>query len=110
MIKAAPEVHRIKGTRRAVRLALDALGIEFDLVEWWETDPPGRRGTFEATIWATSDGPTLDLALQQLARQAIRAAKPKSRVFTLRLGARAAGPLYVGAALRNLLKLRVEAA
>lgn len=110
VIKAAPEVHRIKGTRRAVRLALEALGIAFDLVEWWEADPPARRGTFEATIWATGDGPDLDLVLQNLARQAIRAAKPKSRVFTLRLGARPTGFVYVGAALRNLLKIRVEAA
>lgn len=110
VIAAAPEVHRLKGTRRAVRLALEALGVDHDLLEWWQADPPERRGTFAITIWSTGAEPPLSVAMLRRVRQQVRAAKPKSRVFSLRLGARAdAGAVHIGLAARNRLKIVIGA-
>jgi phage tail P2-like protein len=96
VIAASPEVHRYKGTRRAVRLALEALGVETDIVVWHEEDPPARRGTFKVIAWVTGTGPVLDVALLTRLRQSVRAAKKKTAVFTLRLGSRSSGLAFAG--------------
>jgi phage tail P2-like protein len=83
VIAAAPQSHRLKGTRRAVRLVLEALGLSPIITEWWEDAPVRRRGTFRVTIPITGVGLELDAALFENARAAVRSAKPKSRVFTL---------------------------
>jgi phage tail P2-like protein len=105
VIAASPETHRLKGTRKAVRLALEALGIDIEIDEWWETDPPGRRGTFKVTAWA--DGaPIVDAAMILALRQAIRGAKPKSRIGDLRIGLRETGALFCGGAGQTLSNAR----
>ena len=38
VIDASIRLHRIKGTRGAIELALDALGQQYKLVEWWESN------------------------------------------------------------------------
>lgn len=35
-IASSPQVHRLKGTVGAVRRALSALGVDIELVEWWQ--------------------------------------------------------------------------
>ena len=35
-IASSPQVHRLKGTVGAVRRALSALGVNIELVEWWQ--------------------------------------------------------------------------
>ncbi|USQ97242.1 phage tail protein I [Caulobacter sp. RL271] len=102
VIAAAPATHRAKGTVRAVRLALQALGIDFDLDEWWQMAPEGRRGTFRVTAWADGS-PLIDLPLIVALRQAIRGAKPKSRVGDLRLGLREIGTVHVGGAGQSVI-------
>ena len=37
VIAASPALHRIKGTRGAIELALSSLGQSYEFVEWWET-------------------------------------------------------------------------
>lgn len=90
VIAAAPGVHRLKGTRAAVRRALDALRIRTDIVEWWETEPPGRRGTATVTAFVSAafedDGVILSERIQRQSIASIKAAKPKSRALTYRLG------------------------
>lgn len=107
-IAAAPEVHRLKGTRKAVRLALTALGAEASIVEWWETEPEGQRGTFSVTVWSTGEGPDLTQTYFQQLRAAVRAAKPKSRVAQMRIGARVAGRIYVGGVIAKVLRIAIE--
>lgn len=83
VIAAAPQAHRLKGTRKAVRLVLEALGLNPTITEWWEDAPVRRRGTFRVSLPITGGGLELNNALFDSARSAVRGAKPKSRVFTL---------------------------
>lgn len=106
VIAASPETHRLKGTRRAVRLAVEALGLEIDISEWWEVTPHRRRGTFRVTAWADGD-PLIDLALITALHQAIRGAKPKSRIGELRLGLRENGNIFCGGAGQTRTTARV---
>lgn len=97
VIAASPIVHRLKGTRGAVRRALDAFDMESAIVEWWEESPAARRGTFRIETIYRNGGPEFDPVTQSQAIDAVAASKPKSRVFTTRAVIQARGPAYVGA-------------
>jgi phage tail P2-like protein len=106
VIAAAPAVHRLKGTRVAVRRALDALRIRTDIVEWWETEPPGRCGTATVTAYVSAafedDGVILSERIQRLAIASIRAAKPKSRSIKYQLGVAFPDALGLSGALQDV--------
>lgn len=97
-IAAAPEIHRQKGTRRAVSLALQGLGLDFDLVEWWQPEPVRRRGTFRVRIENTDASGIPDKTIIDDATTRVMAAKPKSRVAEIRVGPIGRGPLGVSVA------------
>ncbi len=97
VIAASPLVHRLKGTRGAVRRALDAFDLESLIVEWWEEETPARRGTFRVETVYRDGGPSFDPVTQSQAIDAVGASKPHSRVFTTRAILQARGPAYVGA-------------
>ena len=107
-IAAAPEVHRLKGTRKAVRLALTALGADASLVEWWEAEPEGPRGTFTVTVWSTGEGPELTVPYFAELRAAVRAAKPKSRIAFMLIGARVDGGVHIGGVPTAALNITVQ--
>lgn len=90
VVAAAPEVHRKKGTVYAVEKALDAFDMSYKIVEWWQQEPIGRRGTFNITVYVGTtiynSDVILDAKTQILAKSAIKASKPKSRTFTFELG------------------------
>ncbi|WP_343034064.1 phage tail protein I [Aurantimonas aggregata] len=108
MIAASPMVHRLKGTRGAVRRALDAFDLDSTIVEWWEETPPSRRGTFRVEIIYADGGPVFDLATQIQAIEAVRSSKPKSRIFTTRATIPFAGPLGFHAHERTSLAWTVQ--
>lgn len=88
-IAAAPEVHRHKGTVRAVKAALGALRIDADVVEWWQESPRGAPYTFTVRAFARArlyDGPLLDARLIAVAYASVLRAKPVSRAFDLIVG------------------------
>ncbi|MDQ0510877.1 phage tail protein I [Ancylobacter amanitiformis] len=101
VIAASPIVHRLKGTLGAVRRALAAFDLDARVVEWWEDD--SRRGTFRVEITYQNGSPVFDPVAQGQAIEAVRAAKPKSRVFTTRAVLGARGPVYVGALAQSSL-------
>lgn len=105
VIAAAPEVHRIKGTRRAVRLALAALGGQTTIREWWQSTPPARRGTFRVRVHADGSGPILDLTLLRQMHEAVRRAKPKSRVFELEVALEARAPILAAITTRTIQRI-----
>jgi phage tail P2-like protein len=80
VIKASPFIHRHKGTIGALRRVVEPLGYLIRIVEWWQTDPPGPRGTFELEIGTLESGITEELydALVLF----IEDAKPASRHIT----------------------------
>jgi len=55
-IAAAVQVHRIKGTRGAVVKAIDALGYDVAVVEWFEEGEDGDPFTFRLDVSVDSQG------------------------------------------------------
>lgn len=99
VIAAAPMVHRLKGTRAAVRRALDAFDLESRIIEWFEDG--SRHGTFRVEMIYRDGGPEFDAETQAYAIQAVTTSKPKSRVFTTRAVLQAQAPVYVGVLART---------
>lgn len=48
LLKRAYQLHKIKGTNAAIRLVLDALGIEAEIREWFQYQ--GRPNFFQLTV------------------------------------------------------------
>lgn len=92
---------RRKGTRAAVEAALQLLERVFDITEWWETYPAGRRGTFSAFVELGETDSLKDL--RTAARRLVAASKPKSRLAFIQVGPRVTGALGIagGMALRS---------
>ncbi len=56
-IRAAFDVHRAKGTLHAVRAALEPLGLEIGVTEWFDLEPPGAPYTFSMEARSSVDAP-----------------------------------------------------
>lgn len=100
VIKASPFIHRHKGTIGALRRVVEPLGYLIRIVEWWQTDPPGPRGTFELEIGTLESGITEELydALVLF----LEDAKPASRHITrLDISLDARVPAFYGCALTD---------
>ena len=97
VIIAAPDVHRIKGTRPAVEMALAALNVEVELKEWWEKKPQDTPGTFELVAYINShlseSKELLGAETLQLIRQAVASHNRASAHYELRLGMQLSGVL-----------------
>ena len=51
----AREVHKHKGLAGGIEMALYALGVRLEIVEWWQTTPKGVPGTFDLTLWVNDN-------------------------------------------------------
>lgn len=76
-IKDAWYVHRHKGTIGAIERVVSQLGYVANVLEWWQTTPPARRGTLHMQIGVISKGIGSD-DYQELER-VVDDAKPLSR-------------------------------
>lgn len=85
----SPAYHRIKGTRRAVEMALAYSGRDFVLTEWFDAVPMRRHGTAAAHI-ETEDYSEIGTILNRV-RPLVMASKPKSRAVSLGAGPRVEG-------------------
>jgi len=100
VIKASPFIHRHKGTIGALRRVVEPLGYLIRIVEWWQTDPPGPRGTFELEIG--TQGNCITEALYDALVLFIEDAKPASRHITrLDIALDTRVPAYCGCALTD---------
>lgn len=93
VIRNSVQVHRMKGTRRAVELALEALEMRIDLHEGFEIDehgdPYGPPHTFTLDAFADdvfAAGFQVDERLHALVTELLRHTKPVRSHFTLRIG------------------------
>lgn len=106
VIAASYIVHRYKGTRRAVREALAALGYRTDITEWWETTPRGQPYTFKVRALALErlvpGQPVITEAMTRHVIGAINAAKPVSRGVSFEIGAGVAARAKIAACGRAL--------
>lgn len=98
VIAAAFFIHQHKGTIGALRRAVEPLGYLIEIVEWWQTQPPGPRGTFRLTVGVLETGIT-DEMYAELER-VIDDAKPLSRhLLGLAISLESHGRVQVGAAV-----------
>ncbi|MGA4210550.1 phage tail protein I [Ralstonia nicotianae] len=70
-------VHRRKGTIGALRRAVEPLGYLIRVIEWWQTNPPGPRGSFRLDVGVLQTG--IDEAMYVELERLIDDAKPCSR-------------------------------
>ncbi|OZU14100.1 phage tail protein I [Salmonella enterica subsp. enterica serovar Altendorf] len=75
VISASFSVHRIKGTRAAIRDAIEPLGYNTMITEWWENG--GEPGTFTLEVSVIDHGVTQEM--QQEIERLVQDAKPVSR-------------------------------
>ncbi|MEG3080833.1 phage tail protein I [Halomonas sp. 5021] len=80
VVSASWAVHKRKGTISALRRVVEPLGYLLEVVQWWETEPAGQRGTFSLRIGVLDNGIT-DAMYQELERL-IDDAKPLTRHIT----------------------------
>ncbi|ASJ24318.1 phage tail protein I [Laribacter hongkongensis] len=79
-IRNAFFIHKHKGTIGAVRRAVEQLGYLIEVIEWWQTQPPGPRGTFRLNVGVLDSG--ISEAMYQELERLIADAKPLSRHLT----------------------------
>lgn len=97
VIKSSFFVHKHKGTIGALRRVVEPLGYLIEVVEWWQAQPAGPRGTFRLKVGVLDTGIT-DEMYQELER-VIDDAKPLARhLVGLAISLESRGPVYIGAA------------
>lgn len=104
-IRNAIKIHRVKGTRGAVRRALGAIGFEVEISEWFENGEAPR--TFR--IDAVSDdileaGFPVSTELLDMVSTLIDNVKPVAAHYSLRVGERMATNAYVRTGTRQQVR------
>ncbi|MET0322529.1 MAG: phage tail protein I [Duganella sp.] len=97
VIKAAYFVHKQKGTIGALRRVVEPLGYLINVLEWWETNPPGPRGTFRLDIGVLESGITEEMYTEL--ERLIDDAKPLTRhLVGMAISVETRGTAYMAAA------------
>lgn len=95
-IADSPDYHRIKGSVQAVTAALALAQRPFDLSEWFDQVPAGRRGTSRIFVETTID----DVGrILRAVRPLVMSAKPKTRPIVFGAGEMASGIPVISAGL-----------
>ncbi len=108
VIRRSIEVHRLKGTRRAVEIALDALGVRIDLAEWFEYG--GAPHTFRLDAFGENvfdAGFGLDVDFYRLVLRQVEAVKPVRAQVTLRIGERFSAAAFQRSGSRQARRSRI---
>lgn len=66
VIKSSVETHAIKGTRKSIRLVLEALGYESDIRAWYERKPKGEPYHFEVMAWRRRNVPVIKDVIKRM--------------------------------------------
>lgn len=94
VIAAAPELHRIKGTPKAVKQALTSLNLDYSYSEWYEQQPAGEPGTFKIDVWVSEQG--INEQLSNNVTQQINSNKRATSHYVLSLNLLSKGNNYRG--------------
>lgn len=100
LLKEAVALHRIKGTRYAVKRSLELLGINATLKEWWETTPKGAPHTFSIHAEVTDQPPGAPAVTAERLKQISQTVtfwKRASSHFAITLGVSIATELQMAA-------------
>jgi phage tail P2-like protein len=94
VVAQALAIHKHKGTAGALRRALDALGYNITLTEWYQEQPAGLPYTFRADVVITDTG--LDDATQREIERVILSTKNvRSHLSSINLIGQTTGYAYV---------------
>lgn len=111
VIRTSIQVHRMKGTRRSVELALEALNMRIDLNECFELDEHGERfgpaHTFKLDAFADDifdAGFKIDARLLATVTELVRNVKPVHVHFTLRIGEKKGATITLRTASRQRVR------
>ena len=93
MIKNSISLHQIKGTKKAIKKALEIIGISGEIVEWWEASPRMTPHSFDITAYLNDNiNEDADLIIgldtQRKLINLIENVKPARSHFNFKLGAR----------------------
>lgn len=95
VISAAYFVHKKKGTIGALRRVVEPLGYLIRVLEWWQINPPGPRGTFQLDIGVLDTGITAEMYLEL--ERLIDDAKPLTRhMLGMAISVEVRGTEYAG--------------
>lgn len=93
-------VHKQKGTIAALRRIVEPLGYIIRIVEWWETDPPGERGTFTFSLELEDSAISEEIYAE--VDRLISDAKPVSRhIRGSALSRTISGSVYIASAIAS---------
>lgn len=111
VVAGSLDVHRVKGTRPAIERALSDLGIDAQLVEWFEASPKAQPYTFDITAWVndniTPDADSvLSKELYDLLFAAVVNAKNTRSGFTFKVGANFNNAISVATAVSSVALVR----
>ncbi|MFA0266830.1 phage tail protein I [Vibrio cyclitrophicus] len=89
------DMHRIKGTRPAVELAIESLGLDYRLLEWFQETPKAQPGTFSLDVYIDDDSysATNNAELEQVINDA-KNIRSHLRKINLNLSSR--GEFFIG--------------
>lgn len=104
VVSAAVETARRKGTAKAVKDALSALGASTVLVEWWQKSPTGTPHTFTVNIVA----PDTSTEMQAAMHSEIRRTKPLRSHYDIVFGAGGESSINVVGVLRPAVFVRLD--
>jgi len=102
MIKNSISLHQIKGTKRAIKKALEIIGVAGEIVEWWELNPRMTPHSFNITAYLNDNinedaDVIIGLDTQQKLINLIENVKPARSHFNFKLGARFESQISYGA-------------
>lgn len=89
LLKEAVALHRIKGTPYAVKRALQLIGVNATLTEWWQNTPQDAPYTFKITATVTDQpagAPAIDAARTQQIARVVKFWKNARSQFGLSIG------------------------
>lgn len=96
VVRNSVAVHRLKGTKGAVRRALEAMGFSVAITEWFENNEPVH--TFQIDAYAddlTAKGFGIDQTFYEAVARQIDHVKPARSHYDLRVGKNFSAPAFV---------------
>lgn len=108
MVSDAFYIHQHKGTLGALKRVLAPFGVDFKIIEWWQTVPKGPLGTFSITLSIMNRG--ISEATYFELQRLIDDAKPISRFYSLTIAIKLLGycPMKLGYFDGDLLLIRAR--
>lgn len=105
MIKNSIFLHQIKGTKQAVKKALEIVGVSGEIIEWWEQTPRMTPHSFYVTAYLNDNinkdaDVIINLDTQKKLINLIENVKPARAHFNFKLGARFESKISYGASSR----------